>query len=107
MREYLPFIATENLMMEAVKRGGNRQELHEIIRTCSMAATAKMKEGEKCDLLSRLAAEPAFGMTEAEMEAVLTPSAYIGRCPDQVDAFLRQVRPLLSQASGEKPEINL
>ena len=107
VREYLPFIATENLMMEAVKRGGNRQELHEIIRTCSMAATAKMKEGEKCDLLHRLAAEPAFGMTEAEMEAVLTPSAYIGRCPDQVDAFLAQVKPLLSQASDEKPEINL
>ncbi|MDY4855003.1 MAG: adenylosuccinate lyase [Candidatus Ventricola sp.] len=107
VREYLPFIATENLMMEAVKRGGNRQELHEIIRTCSMAATARMKEGEKCDLLSRLAAEPAFGMTEAEMEAVLTPSAYIGRCPDQVEAFLSQVEPLLSQASEEKPEINL
>ena len=107
VREYLPFIATENLMMEAVKRGGNRQELHEIIRTCSMAATAKMKEGEKCDLLSRLAAEPAFGMTEAEMEAVLTPNAYIGRCPEQVDAFLRQVAPLLDQASEEKPEINL
>ena len=107
VREYLPFIATENLMMEAVKRGGNRQELHEIIRTCSMAATAKMKEGEKCDLLHRLAAEPAFGMTETEMEAVLTPSAYIGRCPDQVDAFLAQVKPLLSQASEEKPEINL
>ena len=107
VREYLPFIATENLMMEAVKRGGNRQELHEIIRTCSMAATARMKEGEKCDLLSRLAAEPAFGMTEAEMEAILTPSAYIGRCPEQVDTFLRQVQPLLSQASEEKPEINL
>ena len=107
VREYLPFIATENLMMEAVKRGGNRQELHEIIRKSSMAATAKMKEGEKCDLLHRLAAEPAFGMTEAEMEAVLTPSAYIGRCPDQVDAFLTQVEPLLSQASDEKPEINL
>ena len=72
-----------------------------------MAATARMKEGEKCDLLSRLAAEPAFGMTEAEMEAVLTPSAYIGRCPEQVDAFLLQVQPLLSQASTEKPEINL
>ena len=107
VREYLPFIATENLMMEAVKRGGDRQELHEIIRTCSMAATAKMKEGEKCDLLSRLAAEPALGMTAAEMEAVLTPSAYIGRCPDQVDAFLDQVRPLLTDASVEKPEINL
>ena len=56
-------------MMEAVKRGGNRQELHEIIRTNSMAATAQMKEGNKCDLLARLAAEPAFGMTEEEMEA--------------------------------------
>ena len=107
VREYLPFIATENLMMEAVKRGGNRQELHEIIRQCSMAATARMKEGEKCDLLARLAAEPAFGMTQAEMEAVLTPSAYIGRCPEQVTAFLHQVEPLLSGATTEKAEINL
>ena len=106
-REYLPFIATENLMMEGVKRGGDRQELHEIIRTCSMAATARMKEGESCDLLSRLAAEPAFGMTEAEMAAVLDPKLYIGRCPEQVEAFLRQVEPLLAGASGEKPEINL
>ena len=106
-REYLPFIATENLMMEGVKRGGDRQELHEIIRTCSMAATARMKEGESCDLLSRLAAEPAFGMTEAEMAAVLAPKLYIGRCPEQVEAFLRQVEPLLAGASGEKPEINL
>lgn len=106
-REYLPFIATENLMMEGVKRGGDRQALHEIIRTCSMAATARMKEGEPCDLLSRLAAEPAFGMTEAEMEAVLDPKLYIGRCPEQVDAFLAQVRPLLSGASREVPEISL
>ena len=72
-----------------------------------MAATAQMKEGNKCDLLARLAAEPAFGMTEEEMEAVLTPSAYIGRCPEQVDAFLAQVRPLLTDASTETPEINL
>nr|WP_326185061.1 adenylosuccinate lyase [uncultured Oscillibacter sp.] len=106
-REYLPFIATENLMMEGVKRGGDRQELHEIIRTRSMAATARMKEGESCDLLSRLAAEPAFGMTEDEMAAVLDPKLYIGRCPQQVEAFLRQVEPLLAEASGEKPEINL
>lgn len=106
-REYLPFIATENLMMEGVKRGGDRQELHEIIRTCSMAATAKMKEGEPCDLLHRLAQEPAFGMTEAEMEAVLDPQLYTGRCADQVDTFLTQVEPLLAEASDEKPEINL
>ena len=107
VREYLPFIATENLMMEAVKRGGDRQQLHEIIRTCSMAATARMKEGKPCDLLSRLAAEPAFGMTEAELEAVLEPSLYIGRCPHQVEAFLAQVRPLLAGAATEKAEINL
>ena len=106
-REYLPFIATENLMMEGVKRGGDRQQLHEIIRTCSMAATARMKEGEPCDLLSRLAAEPAFGMTEAEMEAVLDPKLYIGRCAQQVDAFLEEVAPLLAGASQEKPEITL
>ena len=60
-----------------------------------------------CDLLARLAAEPVFNMTEAEMEAVLTPSAYIGRCPEQVDAFLAEVKPFLSQANTEKPEINL
>ena len=107
IREYLPFLATENIMMEAVKRGGDRQELHEKIRQHSMAATARMKEGEPCDLLSRLAAEPAFGMTEAEMEAVLDPKLYIGRCPEQVDAFLAQVRPLLSGASREVPEISL
>ena len=108
VREYLPFIATENLMMEGVKRGGDRQELHEIIRTCSMEATARMKEGEPCDLLRRLAAQSAFGMTEAEMEAVLEPSLYIGRCPAQVDAFLARIRPLLKDApAAEKPEINL
>ena len=107
VREYLPFIATENLMMEAVKRGGNRQELHEIIRTCSMAATAKMKEGEPCDLLQRLAAEPIFGMTIEEMEAVLNPSAYIGRCPEQVEAFLAEVEPLLSGIMAETADIDL
>ena len=111
VREYLPFIATENLMMEAVKRGGNRQELHEIIRTNSMAATTQMKEGNKCDLLARLAAEPAFGMTEEEMEAVLTPSAYIGRCPEQVDAFLAQVLSLIhispTETTSEGCRMNL
>ena len=107
VREYLPFIATENLMMEAVKRGGDRQQLHERVRVHSMAATARMKDGEPCDLLDRLAGDPAFGMTEEEMEAVLTPSAYIGRCPAQVDAFLARVEPLLAQASTQTPEINL
>ncbi|MBR4544410.1 MAG: adenylosuccinate lyase [Oscillibacter sp.] len=106
-REYLPFIATENLMMEAVKRGGNRQELHEIIRACSMAATLKMRDGEPCDLLDRLAREPAFSMTREEMETLLEPSRYIGRCPEQVDAFLSQIEPLLSGANADAVEINL
>ena len=97
VREYLPFIATENLLMEGVKRGGDRQQLHEVIRQCSMEATARMKEGLSCDLLSRLSAHPAFAMTETEMEAVLDPKLYIGRCPEQVDAFLHKLSPLLAK----------
>jgi len=105
--EYLPFIATENLLMEAVKKGGNRQELHEIIRTCSMAATARMKEGLSCDLLARLAAEPAFGMTEEEIREVMKPEAYIGRCAEQVDRFLAKLRPQLEGVRTDRPEINI
>ena len=107
VKEYLPFIATENLMMEGVKRGGDRQELHEVIRRCSMEATAKMKEGEACDLLKRLAAEPAFAMTEAEMEDMLDPDLYIGRCAGQVTAFLDKVKSLLNDVSDESAEITL
>ena len=108
VREYLPFIATENLMMEGVKRGGNRQELHEVIRTCSMAATARMKEGQPCDLLSRLAAEPAFAMTEEELNELMDPRLYTGRCEAQVAAFLESIAPILAEAGeGETPEINV
>lgn len=105
--EYLPFIATENLMMEAVKRGGDRQELHEIIRTCSMEATARMKQGESCDLLARLAKQPQFDMTEAEMTELLSPERYIGRCPEQVEKYLKQVEPLIADACAESDEIEL
>ena len=107
VREYLPFMTTENLMMEAVKRGGNRQELHEIIRKCSMEATAKMKNGEDCDLLERLAQAPEFGMTLEEMQTLLNPSDYIGRCPEQVEAFLAEVKPALEGVGSEIAEINL
>ena len=107
VREYLPFIATENLMMEGVKRGGNRQELHEIIRTCSMDATAKMKNGESWDLLADLAKHPAFGMTHGEMQQVLDPTRYIGRCPEQVERFLAQVEPVIADVSGEQAQIDL
>ena len=107
VREYLPFIATENLLMEAVKRGGDRQQLHEIIRQCSMEATARMKQGESCDLLSRLAEHKEFAMTQQEMEAVLEPKLYIGRCPEQVDQYLAKLKPLLAEASAEVTEINV
>ena len=107
IREYLPFLATENIMMEAVKRGGDRQELHEKIRQHSMAATARMKEGESCDLLDRLAADPAFSMTRAELDAVMEPSLYIGRCKEQVERLLAEYAPLLTDAQTADGAISL
>ena len=107
VREYLPFIATENIMMEGVKRGGNRQELHECIRKCSMDATAKMKNGEHWDLLADLAKHPEFGMTHQEMEAVLDPVNYIGRCPEQVDRFLAEIEPLICDVTNGQAQIDL
>ena len=107
VREYLPFIATENLMMEGVKRGGDRQQLHEIIRTCSMDATAKMKNGESWDLLADLADHPEFGMTKQEMEAVLDPMLYTGRCAEQVESYVKKVAPLIAGIDREQAEINI
>ena len=107
VREYLPFIATENLMMEAVKRGGDRQQIHEIIRRCSMEATRQMKQGENWDLLALLSQEPAFGLALEQMRALLKPQDYIGRCPEQVDAFLAQIRPLTEHISGPAAQIDL
>ena len=107
VREYLPFIATENLMMEGVKHGGDRQQLHEIIRTCSMDATAKMKNGERWDLLADLANHPEFGMTKQEMEAVLDPMLYIGRCAEQVESYVKKVAPLIAGIDSEQAEINI
>ena len=107
IREYLPFLATENIMMEAVKRGGDRQELHERIRQHSMAATARMKEGERCDLLDRLAADPAFGMTRAELDAVMDPALYTGRCAQQVERFLSECASLLAGAQSADGAISL
>ena len=106
LRDYLPFLATENLMMEAVKRGGDRQQLHEIIRACSMEATARLKRGEENDLLDRLAARPEFGMSRAELDALMEPARYIGRCPEQVTAYLAELAPLLAEA-GETADAEL
>ena len=105
--EYLPFSATENILMEAVKRGGDRQQLHELIRQDSMTATARMKEGEACNLPELLASHPEFGMTREEIEAVLEPSLYIGRCPEQVENYLNEIEPLLKNVREGSPDINL
>lgn len=107
IREYLPFLATENIMMEAVKRGGDRQVLHEKIRQHSMAATGRMKEGKPCDLLDRLASDPAFGMTRAELGAVMEPSLYIGRCRQQVERFLAECAPLLTNVKAADGAIGI
>ena len=107
VNEYLPFIATENLLMESVKRGGDRQAVHEIIREASMEATARMKAGEPSNLIGALAAHPEFGMTEAEIRAVMKPEAYIGRCPEQVDRFVAVCRSKLSDDAVQAEEVNL
>ena len=95
--EELPFMATENIMMDAVKRGGNRQELHERIRVHSLEAGKNIKDrGEANNLIDLIAADPLFGMSREELTAHLEPGRYIGRCPEQVTEFLRDtVSPVL------------
>lgn len=88
----LPFMATENIMMDAVKAGGDRQEIHEKIRRLSMEAGKNVKmEGGENNLLDLIAADGTFGLTKEELEACMEPSKYIGRAPEQVDAFLSKV----------------
>lgn len=90
--EKLPFMATEDIMMESVKRGGNRQELHERLRVHSHAAAAKVKlDGDANDLIDRIAADDAFPLTREEIESHLDPSKYIGRCVSQVEEFIRDI----------------
>ncbi len=112
MLRELPFMATENIMMDAVKRGGNRQELHEKIRVHSMAAAKVVKEeGGENDLLERIAGDPAFGVTLQELQDLLQPEKYVGRAPRQTEDFLEEVvEPLLKRYSSvgrETPEINV
>ena len=97
--EELPFMASENIMMDAVKRGGDRQALHERIRVLSQEAGCNVKElGLPNNLIDLMAADPVFGMTKEELCVHLDPSAYIGRCPEQVDEFLRDwVDPVLQK----------
>ena len=105
--EELPFMASENIMMDAVVRGGDRQELHERIRVLSQEAGRNVKDlGLSNNLIDLIAADPAFGMTKEELTAHLEPSRYIGRCPEQVEEFLIEaVQPVLEKYAdvlGEK-----
>ncbi|SHE51132.1 adenylosuccinate lyase [Lactonifactor longoviformis] len=95
----LPFMATENIMMDAVKAGGDRQELHERIRELSMEAGRNVKaEGRDNNLLELIAADPAFNLTLEELQKTMDPSKYTGRAKEQVDAFLSKViRPILEE----------
>ena len=108
----LPFMATENIMMDAVKLGGDRQELHERIRTHSMEAGRMVKvEGKPNDLLERIAADPAFGTTMEELQSIMNPRNFVGRAPEQVTEFLNEViRPILDENKevlGMTAEINV
>jgi purB: adenylosuccinate lyase len=108
----LPFMATENIMMDAVKKGGDRQELHEKIRQHSMAAGAVVKvEGGKNDLVDRIAADPAFMTTKEEILAILKPANFVGRAPEQTADFLSEViKPILDKEKdliGIDVEINV
>ena len=109
--EKLPFMATENIMMESVKRGGNRQELHEIIRVHSHAAAAKVKlEGGQNDLIDRIAADDRIPLTREEILTHMDPAAYTGRSAAQVDRFLNTVVRLLLErypAEGVKAELTI
>ena len=108
----IPFMATENIMMDAVKNGGNRQELHEKIRTLSMEAGKTVKEeGKDNNLVDLIAADPSFGLTKEEIVENLKPELYVGRAPRQVEVFLRDVvNPVLEankDVLGVRAEINV
>ena len=112
MMAELPFMATENIMMDAVKKGGDRQELHEKIRQLSMEAGKNVKqEGKENNLLELIAADSSFNLTLEELQANMDPAKYVGRAPYQVDVFLRDVvNPILEKNKellGVKAEINV
>lgn len=97
LQSELPFMATENIIMEGVRKGGDRQELHELIREHSMEASKRVKlEGLDNDLISRILADERFGLSEEELKSTLNPENYIGRAPQQVEEFMKEeIDPLI------------
>lgn len=109
LSEFMPFIATENLLMEGVKMGGDRQELHEVIRRHSQDAASAMKlEGKSCDLLDRLAQDPEFPLSKEQLQSALDPAQYVGRAPEQVDEYIENyVKPTLAKYKFSKVTANI
>jgi adenylosuccinate lyase len=111
LADELPFMATEELIVRAVRAGGDRQQAHERIRQASIAAARAIKDGApENDMLERLAADPEFGLPLDEMRSTLDPRRFVGRAPEQVDEFLSEiVEPLLAhhRAQGQAEEVRV
>jgi adenylosuccinate lyase len=106
LEPHLPFLATETIMMQAVERGGDRQELHERIRRHSLAAASRMKEGDESDLAERVVGDPAFGIDRTAFADLLHPDRFVGRAPEQVDRFLAEwVEPAIARLGAEADRI--
>jgi adenylosuccinate lyase len=106
--EQMPFMATEELIVRAVRAGGDRQDAHERIRGYSIAAARALKDGApNNDLLDRIAADEAFGITRDELDRAMDPRRFVGRAPEQVDEFLAEVvEPLLAETTGDVPTLD-
>lgn len=105
LEQELPFMATENILMEGVKRGGDRQALHEKIREYAWRAAAKVKAGGQSELLDRIADDPAFKMSLAEIRELMDPAQFVGRAPQQVEEFLKDIVEPILEDNRDLPEI--
>jgi adenylosuccinate lyase len=104
----LPFMATEEMLVRAVRGGGDRQAAHETIRRHSMAAALVVKDGGSNDLLSRLASDESFGVSLLDLESAAAPDRFVGRAPAQVDEFLAEiVQPILSSAPADAAGVDV
>lgn len=105
LAEHLPFSATENILMEAVKKGGDRQKLHEVIRTYSMEVELARKQGEDISLIDKIKNDPEFRLSEEELKAILKPSDFIGLAPLQTERFIKEkIKPILKDYDGKYAE---
>jgi len=101
LEEYLPFIATENIIMEAVKNGADRQRVHEVVRECSMKAWENIQNGEDGNLVKIMADNKELKLSEIDLRSVLKPELYIGRCENQVVQFVEKVMPEIERVLAQ------